>query len=115
MFIKFGTYIILLGVEDASPFQCPQCKELTTTEFIITGEYYHFYYIPIFPIGKDGYSRCSNCTSSIRSLKFNKKTSDQFKEISSRYKYPLHTYTGITIIVLPFIILLLSLLISAFK
>jgi hypothetical protein len=109
---KYGTKRILLGIYDPYPFQCPNCKELGTIDFTIYGDYYHYWYIPIFPQEKDGYACCSNCDFTINSVKFNRNTRELFQEIKKKYKYPFYTYIGITIICAPFIIGILAFLIS---
>jgi hypothetical protein len=102
--IKYGTKKVLLGVHDPYPYQCPNCKELNTTDFAVFGEYFHFWYIPILPVEKDGMSTCSNCTFTISSLKYNKTTGEEFRKISKRYRYPLYTYFGVALIFFPIII-----------
>ena len=101
---KYGTKKVLMGLYDPYPFQCPECKELNTIEIMVYGEYYHYFYLPIFPYEKDGYAKCSRCGYTINSVKFNRHTKDLFLKIKKRYKYPLYTYTGVAIFCAPFLI-----------
>jgi len=109
MFIRFGTKELLLAVHDPYPFQCPSCKELNTVDFAITCEYFHIWYIPVFPTGKDGNAKCSHCDFRVSTLKFNKNTKELFKEIKRKYRYPFYLYTGISILLLPFVAGLIAL------
>ena len=102
--LKYGTKRILIGIYDPYPFQCPNCKKMGTVTFALYGEYYHFWFIPVFPFEKDGEAKCINCSFHVSSIKFNRQTKEIFKEIKGRYKYPFYTYTGITIVVAPFVL-----------
>lgn len=101
---KYGTRQILLGLHDPYPLQCPECKELGSLEMMIYGDYYHYWYIPIFPYEKDGYAKCSKCGFTIHSIKFNKHTKDLFPQIKKKYRYPLYTYAGVALLLSPFVI-----------
>ena len=107
-FHKYGTKQVLLGLYDPYPFQCPGCKETGRIEIMIYGDYYHYWYIPIFPYEKDGYAKCDKCGFTINSVKFNKLTKHLFPEIKKKYKYPLYTYFGITLLCSPFVIGILA-------
>ncbi|MDP4262869.1 MAG: zinc-ribbon domain-containing protein [Bacteroidota bacterium] len=108
----YGTNRARLGLYEPSPFQCPQCKELDTIDIIMYGDYFHFWYIPIFPYEKDGYAKCSNCGFTINSIKFNRNTKDLFQEIKRKFRYPFYTYTGAFILCSPFIVGILFFLFS---
>lgn len=110
--IKSGTEELPIGTDDPFHLQCPQCKQIGTLDFVISAEYFHFYWIPMFPTGKDGYAKCSECEFMIRSLKFNRVTSEYFKEIKGKYSYPIKTYAGIIVIFFP---ILVSILLLIFK
>ncbi len=102
--LKYGTKRVLVSVHDPYPFQCPNCKQLGTVDFAIYSEYYHFYYMPVFPFEKDGYAKCDSCEFHINSIKFNRLTKEEFKRIKKQYKHPFYTYIGITLLLSPFII-----------
>lgn len=112
MLIRFGKYQRLLGIHEPFEFQCPNCKEIGSISYAFQAEYFHIWYIPVFPIEKDGFARCSHCTYKIDSLKFNRATRDDFKEMSRQFRYPLYMYTGLIIIIAP---ILLAILLEAFK
>lgn len=112
MFIphKYGTKTFLLGLHDPYPFQCPNCRKIGTVEFAITGEYFHFWYIPCYAVEKDGIATCSECEFRINSIKYNQKTADEFNQIKGKFRFPFYTYTGITIFLSPVIVLIILLL-----
>lgn len=115
MFIptKSGTKRIMIGIYDPFPFQCPNCKQLSTVNFAFYSEYFHYWYIPIFPQEKDGFAKCENCSFTINSLKYNRLTKHDYKEISKKFKHPFYTYTGITLILLPIAIIIIMALFSS--
>lgn len=108
---KYGTKKFLLGLHDPYPFQCPNCKQIGSVEFAIIGEYFHFWYIPCYPVEKDGIATCINCEFSINTLRYNHKTATEFQRIKKDYRFPFYTYLGIAILLFPILIaLILSLL-----
>lgn len=102
--LKYGTKRASIGIHEPYPLQCPNCKQLNTVSYMIYSEYWHFYFIPIFPFEKDGYARCSNCSFHINSIKFNRLTKDEFKDIRKKFRHPFYTYIGITIFLAPIVI-----------
>lgn len=111
--IKYGTRTVMLGIHDPFPFQCPNCKQLNTVDFAIYGEYYHVWYIPIVPFEKDGYAKCGHCDFRVNSLKFNKLTKEEFKQIRKKLRYPFYTYIGATLFFLPIIIAIILALVGS--
>ena len=81
-----------------------QLKQLNSVEFAIYGEYYHFWYIPVFPFEKDGHAKCSHCDFRINSLKYNKLTLEDFKDVKKKFKYPFYTFTGAAIFFFPILV-----------
>ena len=110
--IKYGTKRVTLGIHDPFPFQCPNCKQINTVEYAIYGEYYHFWYIPVFPFEKDGYAKCSHCDFRINSLKYNKLTEEDFRQVKKKLKYPFYTYTGAAIFLFPILVAIVLSLVS---
>jgi MFS-type transporter involved in bile tolerance (Atg22 family) len=102
--LKYGTRTILIDVYDPPFFQCPNCKGLNTVSFTFTSTYYHFWYVPVFPIEKDGFARCSDCNLKIDSIKYSKFTKEEYKEMKKKFKHPFYTYTLAAILLSPFII-----------
>jgi phage FluMu protein Com len=110
--IKYGTKRVMLGIHDPFPFQCPNCKQINTVDYAIYGEYYHFWYIPVFPFEKDGYAKCSRCDFRINSLKYNKLTQEDFRQVKKKFKYPFYTYTGAAIFIFPILVAIVLSIIS---
>jgi hypothetical protein len=111
--VRYGTNRVSLGLYDPFPFQCPGCKQINTVEFALYGDYYHVWYIPIFPFEKDGYAKCSNCNFTINSLKYNKLTCDDFKQIRKKFRFPYFTYLGAALFLFPFIVAIFLVLFSS--
>ncbi|MBO9657633.1 MAG: zinc-ribbon domain-containing protein [Chitinophagaceae bacterium] len=107
IFIRYGKYQRLLGIHEPFESQCPNCREIGSISFAIQAEYFHIWYIPFFPVEKDGFARCSNCPHKVDSLKFNRTTRDDFKEIKKQFRYPLYMYTGLLIVFGPILLAIL--------
>jgi hypothetical protein len=102
--LKYGTKTILIGIYEPPFYQCPNCKGLNTIDFAFTSTYYHFWHIPVFPIEKDGYAKCSDCNFKIDSIKYSRLTKDEFQKLKKKFRHPFYTYTLAGIFASPFII-----------
>lgn len=97
-----------IGITEAM-VKCPACEVDVYADIMVISEYYHFWFIPIFPTGKEINIICQKCGLKRYELPFNAKTLSQYDELKNRFKHPWHTYVVMTIVfLLIFIIILLS-------
>ena len=115
MLIKYGIKRAYTGSYDPYPFQCPNCKELDSTLFYPYSDYWHCWYIPIFPYEKDGHSKCDRCGFTVQSIKFNRNTRDIYREQKRKFRHPFYTYIGAAILGFPFAVGLIIWLSSVIK
>jgi transcription elongation factor Elf1 len=93
-FIKYGIRKVNAGVYQPSFFQCPNCKSINSVSFGIESTYFHVWYIPVFPTEKDGFARCDSCDFKVNSIKYNKQTRDEYRQvIRKKVKHPFYVYT----------------------
>jgi hypothetical protein len=102
-FARYGTKTVLIGVDEYMVY-CPSCESDAWAQVGIISNYYHLYYIPVFPFEKDAYVICQKCGLKRGGVPFNEKLINDFDEAKRKYKHPWYTYTGIGFII--FLILL---------
>ena len=107
-FVRYGIKTSLIGADEYL-VRCPSCESDNWADVGIISNYYHFYYVPIFPFEKDAYVACKKCGLK-RTVPFDEKLVKNFSEIKGQYHHPWYTYIGIAIMV---VFILLGILSSA--
>lgn len=110
MFILGGVKKINLGV-DTILNRCPACEAEKEADMLVTGNYFHIYYIPVYPKSKEVTLICNNCGLKRIDLPFSDRYVRSYYEIKDNYKYPVYLYLGAVIIT----ILIGSLIISILR
>ena len=87
----YGTKKAIIG-DDEIFIKCPACDADTFQDVIVTSNYYHFYYIPIFPFEKEISFVCSKCGLRRYDIPLSKRNVPQFDEVNKKFKHPWYTY-----------------------
>lgn len=90
--IWYGVKNAGVGVDEFM-IRCPSCEADQFADVMITSNYYHIYYIPIFPFEKEANVICHKCGLKRFNIPFNEKNFKNYHEIKPRFKHPLYTYT----------------------
>lgn len=77
--------------------KCPSCETDSWADVMVMSEYYHFYYVPIFPIDKQANVVCKKCGLKRYGIGFNNKLIKNLEEVKHQYKHPWFTYIGVAI------------------
>ena len=103
--IFFGVKQIYIGA-DETYMRCPSCESHTDTELLISGKYFHIYWIPFWPFEKEMSSVCSKCGLKRYNLPIEDKFISDAAEMKRKFKYPWFTYIGLAAVsfVIAFII-----------
>jgi hypothetical protein len=104
-FIKAGENKTIIGVDEILIY-CPSCESSQWSDIMVTGKYFHIYWIPILPVDKELNIICKNCGLKRYGLSFNNKIISNYAEIKNRFSHPWFTYIGICI----FIVLIMSII-----
>lgn len=107
--IAFGENKTIIGVEEVLVY-CPSCESSQWSDIMVTGRYFHIYWIPIFPVGKDLNIICRKCGLKRYGLSFKPETISNYGEIKSKFRYRWFHYLGISGIILIAMSILLVLL-----
>lgn len=89
--VVFGVKKATLGIDEVLE-KCPSCEADTFTDVFLTGDYYHIYYIPIFPIGKEISFFCQKCGLRRHNIPLNKETTKSYNDLNRKYKHPWYSY-----------------------
>ena len=79
--------------------KCPSCETHQFADLMVYSEYFHFYYVPMWPIDKEAVSYCKKCGLK-RVRPFDKDFSGDYIELKSKFRHKLFLYTGVSIIVM---------------
>lgn len=109
--VIYGVSKAYIGIGEVFE-KCPACESHTFHEAFFTSNYYHFFFMPIFPFEKEVTLTCTKCKLRRKDVPLTKKSISNYSEINKEYKHPLYTYTFIiillVIIALPLIWLLIN-------
>jgi hypothetical protein len=103
----YGSQKTIIG-DDEILTKCPACEIDTFQEVIVTSNYYHFYYVPIFPIEKEISFICSKCGLRRYDIPLSKRTVPQFDEVNRKFKHPWYTYFFTLLVSLVILIAILT-------
>jgi hypothetical protein len=99
MLFIYGSRKKMIGASEAFLYKCPYCEETNTTSIAFFSNYYHIFFIPIFPFGKEAYASCSHCGAARSDNKFGPELVKQAKEVEGKFKPPFYLYAWLILFV----------------
>lgn len=78
--------------------KCPSCETDSWADVMLMSEYYHFYYVPLFPFDKNANVVCKKCGLKRYGMGFDKKLIKNLEEVKHQYKHPWFTYIGLILV-----------------
>ena len=97
--VFFGEKETPIGVDEFL-VKCPSCETESLADVMVVSHYFHFYYLPFFPIEKDANVFCKTCGLKKYGISFNQNLISNYNEVKRKYRHPLFTYIGLIIVVL---------------
>ena len=73
---------------------------------IMVTKYYHFFWVPIFPIKKDANVICKSCGLKRYDMLFDSGPLSNYKEVKMKFRHRSFTYIGIVIFALIFVLII---------
>lgn len=107
-FKYYGIKQANIGVDEFL-VNCPCCESQSWADIMITSSYYHFIFIPFWPVSKEANVICKKCGYKRYGMKFSERLISNYQEIKSQYRHPWYTYIGLSI----GIVLILSIILIA--
>ena len=93
----FGRRHATIGMDEFL-LRCPSCESHQYADVMILSNYYHLYFIPIFPFDKHANIICNKCGYKRYGVAFDDRIFSNYEEIKRKYRHPFYTYTGIVIL-----------------
>jgi len=111
---RYGIKTAIIGIGEYL-VKCPSCESHNWADVMVVSNYYHFTYIPMFPMYKDATVYCKKCGLRRNGVPFNTTLIPDYSEIKKLYRNPWYTYIGISIAVSFIVLCLIVAAIRAFS
>jgi hypothetical protein len=100
MLLIYGTKKTSIGLEEFF-IKCPSCEVHSWADVMIISNYWHFYFVPMWPVGKEANVICQHCGLKRYGINFDSGLINNFDEIKSRFRHRWFEYAGLAIILSP--------------
>lgn len=80
----FGITEREIGEFSANRARCSYCERVGTQQLRVFRRYFHFFWIPLFPLGSRGYSECRHCRKVVREDEFDQELQALYEEALQR-------------------------------
>ena len=91
--IIFGNKQTPIGLDEFL-VKCPTCETHGWADIMVVSNYYHMYWIPMFPFEKNANIICKKCGLKRYGRSFDASLISNYYEVKGKYKHPLFTYAG---------------------
>ena len=96
--IIFGQGKKPIGVDEAL-VRCHSCEKDSWADVMVVGSYFHMFWIPFFPTGKEMNLICKECGLKRTGLPFTPYWVRNYKNIRSQFPHPWYSYLGILLLI----------------
>jgi|SRR6186713_2220620 len=97
MLFIHGRKSVDIGIDELL-IECPSCEAHNFADVLVTSIYYHFYWLPFVPIGKEASIACKKCGLKRMGLPFDSRPFANHPDIKSKFKHPMVAYSGISLV-----------------
>lgn len=84
--------------------KCPNCDDEQATELSVFVKYGHLFWIPFFPLGKLGFTRCSACGLEADKDQMSYEALKTFNEVRETLRPPIWMFSGLALVFICIII-----------
>ena len=96
--IIFGTRASHIGSFEINDSTCDYCQNTGTRVISEFGQYFHIFWIPVFPIGKKTIGECAHCRRTLRKKEFSIELKRAYNEVKSAVKRPVWHWSGLILL-----------------
>ena len=92
-----------IGTANLKAFQsktvtCPECDTKGMMEFSFVSRHVHVFWIPLFPVGKKGVSKCLHCKHTMEGKEMPQDVKMEYTNYKSEVRAPIWQFVGLAII-----------------
>jgi hypothetical protein len=95
--IIYGSRAKQLARETISD-SCPHCQTSNCIDMYVFQRYAHIFWIPFFPVGKTGASRCAHCKQALKLKEMPPYLRIAYDNVAARTRTPVWTFIGVAIV-----------------
>ena len=114
MYVKVGIKPAIIDIGEYL-IKCPSCETNSWADVMVISNYWHIFYIPVFPIGKEATTICKKCGLKRNGVPFDEKLINNFGEIKDLYRHPWYTYAVTGFIGIIILIVIIGAVIASSK
>lgn len=103
----YGVHKATIGIDEFL-ISCPACETDNYADFMVTSNYYNFYFIPVFPFEKEANIICQKCGLKRYSVPFESNVIKEIVDIKGKFKHPLYTYVCLLFVLIITLIIVLN-------
>ena len=96
----FGSKLKLLVMQILQGITCAHCNSLNTTNAAIYQKIAHFFWMPLFPMGKTGATECSHCKQILTQKELPATIKPAYEALKAGVKTPITAYWGVAVLIL---------------
>lgn len=104
MLIFYGLKASEIHSEHLFGVNCPNCGKSGTLAIHILARYAHFFWIPMFSVGKTGASSCDSCEQVLKKKEMPAQVAEHYQDIKSKASVPWWHFLGLGMIGILYII-----------
>jgi hypothetical protein len=82
------------------PGECPSCGTANSVQLHVTQKYAHMMFIPLFPFGRKGMTRCEHCKQTLEGRHLSESSKHVMDAAKELYPTPMWMYFGLFLSVL---------------
>ncbi len=102
--IIYGSRSVHLKSTQADKITCPNCQTENSLILSVFGKHAHVFWIPLFPIGKKGFSQCQHCKQVLETREMPEQIKTAYKILKKDSKYRVWQYSGLIAFLVLFVI-----------
>ncbi len=104
MFFIYGSRKAHLVSAKSKTCTCQSCQRQGTLIFSIFRRHAHLFWLPLFPIGRIGYSVCEHCKNLLEKDEMPPHIRREYDHLNGNTKGPFWQYTGLFLFIISFVL-----------
>jgi len=113
MFFIYGNGSSRIATKKLPDYVCSECEEKGSTSVVLSSEYAHLFWIPLFPQSTFGDSHCSYCGLVLPPHEMDDPLFDVYTQLDeSAVKKPWWSYLGLILIGISILVIIIAIIYS---